>query len=368
MIRKMFSLRRNNSVIVSYMKYLPGLIYFIPATILILSSGCNGSGTKSPAAGNAVSVQAEPAAVVLSREALLLMDDLKKSGDYVNSKEFPSLIKPSIVFGSLGQNIRIIDLRDKGAFYSGHIKGAVNIQFENLPSYFMKEIKPFESDKIIIVCEDGQKSAYTTSLLRLMGYGNVYAMRSGMSGWNKKYAEEGWLKGISGKYQDKLDQTDNAKPGKGNLPELKTNLSSGMEIRDERFRQIFAAGTGDVLISADEVFANPGNYFIINYERKDKYDSGHIPGAIRYKPDGTLGIPDEMLTIPVDKQVVVYCGTGHNSAFVTGYLRLLGYNAKTLRYGNQSFMYDRMVADKSTMSWQPFSLAEIEDYPVEKSK
>ena len=363
----MLSLRRNNSVIVSFMKYLQNIIYFIPATILILSSGCSGSGTKSPAAGKAVSAKAELSTVVLRTEALLLMDDLKKNGDYVNSKEFPSLIKASIVFGSLGQNIRIIDLRDNEAFSSGHIKGAVNIQFENLPSYFMKEVKPFESDKIIIVCEDGQKSAYSTSLLRLMGYGNVYAMRSGMSGWNKKYAEEGWLKGVSGKYQDKLDKTDNAKPGKGNLPDLKTNLSSGTEIRDARFKQIFAEGTSDVLISSDEVFANPGNYFIINYERKDKYDSGHIPGAVRYKPDGTLGIPDEMLTIPVDKQVVVYCGTGHNSAFATAYLRLLGYNAKTLRYGNQSFMYDKMVVDKGTLSWQPFSIADIGDYPVVKN-
>ena len=26
----------------------------------------------------------------------------------------------------------------------------------------------------------------------------------------------------------------------------------------------------------------------MNYIRKDKYDAGHIPGAIRYKPKGTL--------------------------------------------------------------------------------
>ena len=31
--------------------------------------------------------------------------------------------------------------------------------------------------------------------------------------------------------------------------------------------------------------ADPGKYFIINLERKDKYDDGHIPGAIRYKPE-----------------------------------------------------------------------------------
>jgi rhodanese-related sulfurtransferase len=365
MIRTMFSLKRNNIYIIFNMNHLRSLVYFTSAFLVIIFSGCSGSGAKSPVTEKVAAVESTP--VVLNTEALLLMDDLKKTGDYVNSKDFPSIIKPSVVFESLGKNIRIIDIRNKEVFSSGHIKGAVNIQFENLPSYFVKDIKPFESDKIIIVCEDGQKSAYTTSLLRLMGYGNVYAMRSGMSSWNKKYAEEGWLKGISGKYQDKLDTNDNSKPAPGNLPDLKTNFSTGMDVRDARFKLLFAAGTSDVLISSDEVFANPGKYFIINYERKDKYDSGHIPGAIRYKPDGTLGILSEMLTIPADKQVVVYCGSGHNSAFVTAYLRLLGYDAKTLRYGNQSFMYDRMVTEKATLSWQPFSIADVGDYPDVKN-
>lgn len=349
------------------MKYSRNLIFPVTAFLVILFSGCSGSGKKSPVTEKVVTPTVETAPVVLNTEALLLMDELKKTGDYVNSKDFPSLIKPSIVLESLGGKIRIIDIRSKEAFASGHIKGAVNVQFENLPSYFVNDIKPFESDKIIIVCEDGQKSAYTTALLRLRGYGNVYAMRSGLSGWNKKSAEDGWLKGISGKYEDKLDKTEYPKPAPGNLPDLKTNLSSGLDVSEARFNKIFEEGVADVVISSDEVFADPGKYFIINYERKDKYDSGHIPGTVRYKPDGTLGVIDEMLSIPVDKQIVVYCGTGHNSAFVTAYLRLLGYNAKTLRYGNQSFMFNKMVAEKATLSWQPFNIAEVGDYPLVKN-
>jgi rhodanese-related sulfurtransferase len=349
------------------MRYLQKLTLTISAILMLLFSGCSGSGTKPQADLKPEEVTVKATPLIINNEALLLMDDLKKTGDYVNSKDFPSLIKASIVFESLGKNIRVIDIRDNKAFATGHIKGAVNVQFENLPSYFVKDIKPFESDKIIIVCEDGQKSAYTTSLLRLMGYGNVFAMRSGMSGWNKKYAEEAWMKGISDRYQDKLDTAESTKPSPFNLPDLKTNLSSGMEIRDSRFKKLFADGIKDVMVSADEVFADPSKYFVINYERKDKYDAGHIPGAVRYKPDGTLGILSEMVTIPADKQIVVYCGTGHNSAFVTAYLRLLGYNARTLRYGNQSFMYDRMVSQKGTLSWQPFNLAEVGDYPVVKN-
>ena len=102
----------------------------------------------------------------------------------------------------------------------------------------------------------------------------------------------------------------------------------------------------NILITADEVFADPQKYFIINLERKDKYEDGHIPGAVRYKPEATLGFTEEMASIPSDKTVVVYCGTGHNSGFATAYLRLFGYDARTLKYGNNSFMYDKMVKQR----------------------
>ena len=120
------------------------------------------------------------------------------------------------------------------------------------------------------------------------------------------------------------------------------------------------------MITADDIFADPGKYFVINLERKDKYDSGHIPGAVRYKPESTLGFTDMMSTIPFDKTVVVYCGTGHNSAFASAFLRLFGYDARTLRYGNNSFMYDKMVSEKSELSWLPFTLAESNEFPVVK--
>ena len=81
--------------------------------------------------------------------------------------------------------------------------------------------------------------------------------------------------------------------------------------------------------------AIPQKYFVINLERKDKYDAGHIPGAVRYKPESTLGFPDMMATIPLDRTVVIYCGTGHNSAFATAFLRLFGYDASTLQVREQ---------------------------------
>ncbi len=315
---------------------------------------------------DSVQISEQKAEIVIPADSKLLIDYLNESGDYVNSREFPSLIKASVVFEELDKKNLIVDIRKPEFFKKGHIKNAVNINFTDIPEYFQSKIKPFEYDKIIIVCSTGQKASYTTSLLRLMGYGNVYAMRWGMSAWNRDAAKEFWLKGMSSKYESKLETNDIAKPNNGSLPELNLALKSGEEVLNARIKEVFKAGLENTIIAADSVFKNPANYFIINFERKDKYDAGHIPGAVRYKPTGILGIVEEMSTIPADKNIVVYCGTGHNSGFVTAYLNLFGYKAQTLDYGNYSFMHDKMLKDKATLSWVMFTESDVANYPVTK--
>lgn len=324
--------------------------------------------TRNADSEHEVSDQSESnkAVVQVGAESQLLLDDLAANGDYVNSREFPSLIDASKVQEMLGNKQLIIDLRTAKAFGEGHINGAVQKDFSLLPAFFESEIKPFEYERIVLVSDDGQIAAYATMLLRLMGYGNVHAMRWGMSSWNMPYAQNGWMAGCSSSFQHLLDTVSHAAPIPAALPALNTGETTGEAIGAARFKKLFADGTAEVTISAETVFEKPDRYYLINYDRKDKYESGHIPGAIRYKPGATLGIVNEMASIPHDKTVVVYCGTGHNSAFVTAYLRLFGYDARTLAFGNNSFMHDKMMADRSSLSWLPFTSEEVYDYPVVK--
>ncbi|MBN2806122.1 MAG: hypothetical protein JXR22_05650 [Prolixibacteraceae bacterium] len=336
--------------------------------IIALSLAACNNQPKNSTSDNQVIAQSETktVSVQVGAESQMLLDDLAANGDYVNSREFPSLIDASKVHEMMGGKQLIIDLRSKQDFRNGHIGGAVQKDFEQLPAFFESGIKPFEYERIIVVSNDGQTAAYTTMLLRLMGYGNVYAMRWGMSSWNKDFAQTGWFSACSSAFQHLLDTVTHLAPQASALPEMNTGESSGEAIGAARFGQLFADGTADVTISAETVFDNPGEYYVINYDRKDKYEAGHVPGAIRYKPGATLGIVNEMASIPHDKTVVVYCGTGHNSAFVTAYLRLFGYDARTLAFGNNSFMYDQMVADRTLLSWLPFTSEEIYDYDVVK--
>ncbi len=278
------------------MKRIFSSLLFLSLVCIFIFTSCK---EKKPSSStNVVSEVAKPKPVTVGNETALLLKDLKENGDYVNSKEYPSLIKASIVKESLGKNILIVDLRPKNQFAEGHIKGAVNKKFEDIPTYFETGIKPFQYDKIIMVSDDGQISAYTTCLLRLMGYGNVYSMRWGMSAWNKSFAQESWLKGVSGKYESNLENKVNERPTALALPDLKTGLQTGSEIGSARFHELFKEGADNILITAGDVFSDPQKYYVINLDRKDKYEDGHLPGAVRYKPEGTLGYPEEMGSIP----------------------------------------------------------------------
>jgi rhodanese-related sulfurtransferase len=349
------------------MRYLKRINLVIAVLLAFLMADCSGGGGKQKQAASTPVAETKFAVLVINDESQKLLKYLEQSGDYVNGRNFPSLIKASAVYKELDGKIKIIDLRDPGAFKKGHIKGAVNVEFSKIPDYFTNVIKPFEFDKIVIVCNSGQYSSYATSLLRLMGYGNVYAMRWGMSGWNKAFAKDAWLGAISDKHEGKLELTENSRATSSDFPHMNTGKSTGEEIMTARFNSLFAAGTSDAFIKADQVFEKPQGYYTINFERKDKYDAGHIPGAVRYKTNGTLGIVSEMQSIPVDREVAVYCGTGHNSGFVTAYLRLFGYNAKTILYGNNAFMHSKMQQDKKLLSWLPFTESEIENYPYVKN-
>jgi rhodanese-related sulfurtransferase len=340
------------------------IISILLTAVIFVLAGCSG-GQKQPVPVESNVVKEAAKTIEINNEAKLLLKYLAESGDYVNSREFPSLISAEPAFEALGEKTLVIDMRKPEIYKKGHIKGAVNVEMPELPAYFSEKIKPFEYNKIILTCYSGQSSSYATSLLRLMGYGNVFSLRLGMSGWNPKMDNK-WAAGISSNYESQLDTTNFDKAPAGDFPILNTGKTTGAEIFDARVNLLFS-DYENAHINADSVFANPDKYYIINYERKDKYDTGHIPGAVRYKPGGTLGIVTEMQTIPVDREVVVYCGTGHNSAFVTSYLRLFGYNAKTLRFGNNAFMHKKMVLEETTMSWQPYKKSDTKNFPVVKN-
>ena len=82
--------------------------------------------------------------------------------------------------------------------------------------------------------------------------------------------------------------------------------------------------------------------FILSIRRVEHYALGHIPGAVNI-PLNSLFTEDNLAKLPKDKQIVVYCYTGHTAAQATALLNVNGYNAVCLKHGMCSWTNDSSV-------------------------
>jgi rhodanese-related sulfurtransferase len=91
-------------------------------------------------------------------------------------------------------------------------------------------------------------------------------------------------------------------------------------------------------------------------------DPGHINGAILYDPaTQPFKSANDLKTLPTNKTTVFYCFTGQTSSYFAAYLRMLGYDVRSLLYGANSMIYDLMVSKNVPNTFIPS--AEIKKYP-----
>lgn len=76
----------------------------------------------------------------------------------------------------------IIDVRSKGEFAGGHIKGAINLPLNDLQKNLSKLPK---GKTIIACCASGMRSASAKSILKAAGFEKVYNGGGWMSLQNK---------------------------------------------------------------------------------------------------------------------------------------------------------------------------------------
>jgi phage shock protein E len=80
---------------------------------------------------------------------------------------------PSVDLADLAkQGAIILDVRSKGEYASGHIKGSINISVDQLGKN-LSQLKD-KNKPIITCCASGMRSASAKSLLKSNGYTNVH--------------------------------------------------------------------------------------------------------------------------------------------------------------------------------------------------
>jgi rhodanese-related sulfurtransferase len=293
-------------------------------------------------------------------EAKVLVEYL---GEYVNTDPFPAMIKATDVNNAVltsNADMYIMDTRAVTDYNAGHIRGAVNVPFSDLLTHY--EENSLESkETVVVLCYSGQGASYGTSLLRMLGYTNVKAMKWGMSSWNESTSSY-WVNGIANAYAFQMETTAATKHEIGNLPEINTGESTGESILRSRVEELFTLGVSAGKISNETAFTNLDANYTVNYWSQEHYNVGHIPGAVQYTPKASFSYSQELTTLPTDKTIVVYCYTGQTSSFVTAYLKVLGYDAKSLVFGANGMMYDIMVNNGTMTVFNPET--EVHDYPL----
>ncbi len=306
------------------------LYLFIAASIMFINIGCSEDETTAPP--------------VTVDESDLLVKYLE-TDDFINTLA-PTLITATDVNTAIATsaNITIIDIREAADFAAGHIQGAVNKTVGELLEYYNTNNLQ-NKEKVIIACYTGQTAGFATCLLRLAGHTNVFDLKWGMCSW--AYPSRWQAAVLTGQTNPITKQTTaNVKNAAGNLYTLHTGKTTGQDILANRLGTLSTEGFGAASIDRTTLYANLSNYYIVNYWSLADYNTGHIEGAIQYEPKVDFKLATNLKTLPTNTTIVVYCYSGHTSAFMAAYLRTLGYDAKSLLYGANNLFYDTMPGTK----------------------
>lgn len=275
-------------------------------------------------------------------EAELVIQALEGTdGGYLN-KDCPSIVSAQQVHEDLqsAKKWYIVDVRAAADYAKGHIDGAVNVAIADILTH-MKSITPANYEKIVIVCYTGQSAAFAVAILRMSGYANVSSMKYGMTSWHADFDRLSTQ--ISSDYVSQFVTTETPKAAAGNLPTLATGKTTGAEILQTRIASVLADGYSKSAIDKATLFLDLSKYYIVNYWPAAEYTGiGHIPGSIQYTPKADLKLATFLKTLPTDKTIVIYCYTGQTSANVAAILRVMGYDAKTLAFGTNGMIWQKM--------------------------
>ena len=106
--------------------------------------------------------------------------------DYMDFATYESgIILPQQLDRDVFEAAVFVDTRDAEQFGAGHIPGARNIEWREVPGR-IAELP--ETGLVVLYCNTGSLSAQATFAVRLMGRENVVVLQSGFTGWQETAA------------------------------------------------------------------------------------------------------------------------------------------------------------------------------------
>ncbi len=214
-----------------------------------------------------------------------------------------------------GEDMLILDIRKADAYGKSHLKGAVNVPWGPAIADALEWLP--EDKTVYVNCYSGQTAGQAVSVLNV----------AGIKAQSIKY---GWNLGISKTEGYKAYTTADAvmSPDVSGVkydPEIKAAVQNYFTVIPDSGSNIWPASKLKEAIDAEEKMT------VVSIRQTDAYAGGHIEGA-RNIP-WAKGMQESFSTLPKDEQIVVYCYSGQTAGQTVGILRLLGYDAVSLKSG-----------------------------------
>lgn len=275
--------------------------------------------------------------LMMGSVALAADDIMNAAGEYFSDgtkNVTADVLYDNLNDGDTSNDPYIISVRSKEDHDKGHIPGdhwvdpKVFFQQDNLAKL------PAEQ-QIIVYCYTGQTASQIVSVLNMMGY-DAYNLLYGFGAWTmNSNAGSKWFDAERDGH-DYPTETDINEAKIYDLP-LPVPLADSVQAAADIY---FSDGTKS--ISASDLYDNlndgdtANDPFILSVRSPEDYAKGHIPGAVNILP-GELFIEANIVKLPPNQQIVVYCYTGQTASQVTSALGLLGFDAFNLLFGMQAW-------------------------------
>jgi rhodanese-related sulfurtransferase len=83
-------------------------------------------------------------------------------------------------------NTVVIDVREHDEFNKGHIDSAVNLPLSKIKEQ-ISSFDAYKNNQVLIVCQDGTRSATTGKIITKAGHKDVFVITGGMQSWQEDY-------------------------------------------------------------------------------------------------------------------------------------------------------------------------------------
>ena len=232
----------------------------------------------------------------------------------IGQADFVELVKA-------GEEMTILDIRRVDDYAAGHITGAVNLawgttalsdQVANIP----------QDGSVFIYCYSGQTAGQAVALMNLVGI----PARSVNLGFSYGISK------VEG-YEEIVDTTVNTLPAVAN--DIDATLLAAYTGYYEDMATAGGTNFANNIVSEANAkaildAADPDVVFV-SIRRAEHFAEAHIEGATNM-PWGS-SMHEMFASLPADKKIIIYCYSGQTAGQTVAMLRVLGYDAVSLKGG-----------------------------------